>query len=57
VQTAQFALDIEETVAVGVSVPGGDARADQVTGGLPGESFTNGVARLGKFGQRLLLEH
>lgn len=52
----QFALDIEETVAVGVSVPLSDARADQIPSGLPGEPFTNGLPRLGKFALRLLLE-
>jgi hypothetical protein len=56
VQACQFALDIEEPVAVSGSVPGGDTGADRVAGGLPGEPFTNGIARLCKFSSRLVLE-
>ena len=46
VQAAYLALDIEEAVAVSISVLRGDARADRVAGSLPIETLANGEAPL-----------
>ena len=49
-------MDVEITVTVSVSVIGGDMCAEKIAGGLSGQPFTNGSARLGKLSLRLLLE-